>query len=173
MATHSSVLAWKIPGMGEPGGLPSMGLHRVGHDWSDLAAAAGTGMCCLGVIWMGGGAFGLIHRQQIHKQEIWITMIPWKPSILGEQRLLNKSYMTSACHQLPLHSCPCTASSETKHLSSLEILNTPYRSSLEGLFVFFFFFFFFTAFERKKVSLYSILTATQNSLNFKSFCFGS
>ena len=32
MATHSSVLAWKIPGMGEPGGLRSMGLHRVGHD---------------------------------------------------------------------------------------------------------------------------------------------
>ena len=40
MATHSSVLAWRIPGMGEHGGLPSMGLHRVGHDWSDLAAAA-------------------------------------------------------------------------------------------------------------------------------------
>ena len=39
MATHSSILAWRIPGMGEPGGLPSMGLHRVGHDWSDLAAA--------------------------------------------------------------------------------------------------------------------------------------
>ena len=32
MAGHSSVLAWRIPGMGEPGGLPSMGLHRVGHD---------------------------------------------------------------------------------------------------------------------------------------------
>ena len=39
MATHSSVLAWRIPGMGEPCGLPSMGSHRVGHDWSDLAAA--------------------------------------------------------------------------------------------------------------------------------------
>ena len=39
MATYSSVLAWSIPGMGEPDGLPSMGLHRVGHDWSDLAAA--------------------------------------------------------------------------------------------------------------------------------------
>ena len=39
MATHSSVLAWRIPGMGEPGGLPSLGSHRVGHDWSDLAAA--------------------------------------------------------------------------------------------------------------------------------------
>ena len=38
-ATHSSVLAWRIPGPGEPGGLPSMGSHRVGHDWSDLAAA--------------------------------------------------------------------------------------------------------------------------------------
>ena len=40
MATHSSVLAWRIPGTGEPGGLPSMGSQRVGHDWSDLAAAA-------------------------------------------------------------------------------------------------------------------------------------
>ena len=40
MATHSSVLARRIPGMGEPGGLPSLGSHRVGHDWSDLAAAA-------------------------------------------------------------------------------------------------------------------------------------
>ena len=40
MATHSSVLAWRIPGMGEPGGLPSLGSHRDGHDWSGLAAAA-------------------------------------------------------------------------------------------------------------------------------------
>ena len=40
MATHSIVFAWRIPGMGEPGGLPSTGSHRVGHDWSDLAAAA-------------------------------------------------------------------------------------------------------------------------------------
>ena len=40
MATHSSVLAWRIPGTGKPAGLPSMGSHRVGHDWSDLAAAA-------------------------------------------------------------------------------------------------------------------------------------
>ena len=39
MATHCSVLAWRIPGMGEPGGLLSMGSHRVGHDLSDLAVA--------------------------------------------------------------------------------------------------------------------------------------
>ena len=42
MATHSSVLAWRTPGMWEPGGLPSMGSHRVGHDRSDLAAAAAS-----------------------------------------------------------------------------------------------------------------------------------
>ena len=40
MATHSTTLAWKIQWMEEPGGLPSMGLHRVGHDCSDLAASA-------------------------------------------------------------------------------------------------------------------------------------
>ena len=44
MATHSSFLAWRIPGTGEPGGLPSMGSHRVGHDWSDLAAAAAVSL---------------------------------------------------------------------------------------------------------------------------------
>ena len=42
MATHSSVLAWRIPGSGELGWLPSMGSHRVGHNWSDLAAAAAS-----------------------------------------------------------------------------------------------------------------------------------
>ena len=40
MATHSSILAWRIPEIEEPSGLPSMGSHRVGHDLSDLAAAA-------------------------------------------------------------------------------------------------------------------------------------
>ena len=40
MATYSGVLAWRIPGMGEPGGLPSIGSHRVGHNWSDLATKA-------------------------------------------------------------------------------------------------------------------------------------
>ena len=54
MATHSSVLAWRIPGMWEPGGLPSTGSHRVRHDWSDLAAvaaaaaAAAAASYCLG-----------------------------------------------------------------------------------------------------------------------------
>ena len=46
MATHSSVLAWRIPGMAEPGGLLSPGSHRVGHGWSDLAAAAARIFAC-------------------------------------------------------------------------------------------------------------------------------
>ena len=52
MATHSSVLAWRIPGTGEPGGLPSMGLHRVGHDWSDLAAAAAAATAWFENYWL-------------------------------------------------------------------------------------------------------------------------
>ena len=52
MATHSNVLAWRIPGMGEPGGLPSMRSHRVRHDWSDLAAAAAAARCPLNEVWV-------------------------------------------------------------------------------------------------------------------------
>ena len=67
MATHSSVLAWRIPGTAEPGGLPSMGSHRVGHDWSDLAAAAAKRIQRLpsllnGVPWLSCVLCGSSHR---------------------------------------------------------------------------------------------------------------
>ena len=52
MATHSSVLAWRIPWTEEPGGLPSIGSHRVGHDWSDLAAAAATKSQIIQTMWL-------------------------------------------------------------------------------------------------------------------------
>ena len=57
MATHFNILAWRIPGTEEPGGLPSMGLHRVGHDLvgSNLAAAAAAVVC--------------LKRQQAHTQQ--------------------------------------------------------------------------------------------------------
>ena len=51
MAPHSSVLAWRIPGTAEPGGLPSMGSHRVRHDWRDLAAAAAAVSDILKLSW--------------------------------------------------------------------------------------------------------------------------
>ena len=55
MATHFRVLAWRIPDMAEPGGLPSMGSHRVRHDWSDLAAAASS-----------NSRFKIIKKQQLN-----------------------------------------------------------------------------------------------------------
>ena len=58
MASHSSVLAWRIPGTREPGGLPSMGSHRVGQDWSDLAAVA------IG-IWLYKGYMSLSQKLQV------------------------------------------------------------------------------------------------------------
>ena len=52
MATHSSILAWRIPGTQEPGGLPSMGSHRVEHDWSDLAAAAAAAAAASEIVYL-------------------------------------------------------------------------------------------------------------------------
>ena len=65
MATHSSVLAWRIPGMGEPGGLLSMGSHRVGHDWSDLAAVAANVNKFSQVYWRWGWGAGERHRYTV------------------------------------------------------------------------------------------------------------
>ena len=76
MATHSRTLAWRIPGTGEPGGLPSLGLHRVGHNWSDLAAAAAavnsTGEDCLNA---DRGTGGETQRCKGYKlgQRNWLT----------------------------------------------------------------------------------------------------
>ena len=63
MAIHPSVLAWRIPGTEEPGGLPSMGSHRVGHDWSDLAAAA--------------AAAGNSKPNRIHSGRVNLTALFW------------------------------------------------------------------------------------------------
>ena len=74
MATHSSVLAWRIPGMGEPSGLPSMGLHRVRHNWSDLAAAAAATAYLRGLIYLASIIQFLTLTEQI--QSIFAFIIP-------------------------------------------------------------------------------------------------
>ena len=82
MATHSSVLSWRIPGMGEPGGLPSMGSHRVGHDWSDLAAVAVIHVS----MWMSS-------RSPLGYQNAQIAYIKWH----GTVSLLYAWSETSGC----------------------------------------------------------------------------
>ena len=64
MASHSSVLAWRVPGTGVPGGLPSVGSHRVRHDWSDLAAAA--------AVWV---YFWVLHFLPLMGVSVWASTI--------------------------------------------------------------------------------------------------
>ena len=73
MATHSSVLAWRIPGTGEPGGLPSMGSQRVGYDWSALAAAADT---CFNPISSVCVFFPLLLRYTSSVSSLWFSTKP-------------------------------------------------------------------------------------------------
>ena len=95
MATHSSVLAWRIPGTGEPRGLPSMGSHRVGHDWRDLAAAAAIPLdvevycfCFLFSLVFGNDVWD--GEESEEKNLIFLSLIrkPWK-----EKEKLQKVYM--------------------------------------------------------------------------------
>jgi len=99
MATHSTVLAWRIPGTGEPGGLPSLGSHRVGHDWSDLAAAAAV---CV-YIYICVCIYIMEYYSAIKKNEIlpFATMLMNLENImLSEinQREKDKYYMISLIH---------------------------------------------------------------------------
>ena len=77
MATHSSVLAWRTPGMGKPGGLLSMGWHRVGHDWSDLAAAANLYLCDhqgeIGILFL--PYISLIQKTHRWEMNVWIAAV--------------------------------------------------------------------------------------------------
>ena len=77
METHSSVLALRIPGTGEPGGLPCMGSHRVGHDWSDLAAAA-AGHC----------SHALVAWKWKLLSCVWLFATPWTLHGILQARIL-------------------------------------------------------------------------------------
>jgi len=88
MATHSSVLAWRIPGMAEPGGLPSMGSHRVGHDRSDLAAAAAAPASVLPMNiqdWFPLGLTGFISLQSKGLSKDFSSTTVWKHEFFSAQ----------------------------------------------------------------------------------------
>ena len=84
MATHSSVLAWRIPGRGRPGGLPSMGSHRVGHDWSNLAAAAAVLLLS-------------ILRSGYVNQQIFFIILSWT-FIIQKTQLLHQLLLDAHFH---------------------------------------------------------------------------
>ena len=88
MATHSSVLAWRIPGTGEPGGLPSTGSHRVGSDWSDLAA-----MCLAetaGLSWDAGAGACFSFPLPLYNFYLYLYF-----SISTQTQCVSSSYMLS------------------------------------------------------------------------------
>ena len=81
MTTHSSVLAWRIPGTGAPGGLPSVGSHRVGHDWSDLAAAGAGGRSELRVTANGCGRWWWKPSEINSGDDCIIPWLSWNPQM--------------------------------------------------------------------------------------------
>ena len=105
MATHFSVLFWRIPGTGEPGGLPSMGSHRVGHDWSDLAAAAAAGLswfwslCTLRTLGLKNWCFDL-------SEVAWIRSVLelWKLNVCN---MLNSQDDTAYVNIQKMWACCC------------------------------------------------------------------
>ena len=99
MATHSSVLAWRIPGMAEPGGLPSTGSHRVGHDWSDAAAAAAA-IASWSSTYPGG--FPVLHSSHCTEWPVYTSGSPirsWTPESWDHFCLVCHCILRTLCHQ--------------------------------------------------------------------------
>ena len=86
MATHSSVLAWRIAGTAEPGGQPSMGSHRIGHDWSHSAAAAAASIYLVNIK---GFPSDSVVKNLSAMQEIQIQFLGWEN--LLEKEMVNYS----------------------------------------------------------------------------------
>ena len=95
MATHSTFLAWKIPGTGEPGGLLSMGSHRVGHDWSDLAAVAATAAAVPPVHSQNRSARILVRVNHTHTEVQIARSSELHCQILGARRDVESSQMVT------------------------------------------------------------------------------
>ena len=123
MATHSSVLAWRIPGLGEPDGLLSMGSHRVGHDWSDLAAAAvadGT---------RGHDLSFLILSFKLAFSLSYFTLVKrfFSPSLLSAIRVVSSAYLRLLIFLLAIFIPACNSSRLAFHL-----MGSAYKLNKQG-----------------------------------------
>ena len=106
MATHSSVLAWRVPGTGEPDELPSMGSHRVGHDWSDLAVAVAE--------WKLLSSF---YTSKSHPEDL--PVVKHLPANAGDMVLVSgPGKIPHATGQLSPHTTPTEATHTTPMLCS-------------------------------------------------------
>ena len=106
MATHSSTLAWRISGTVEPGGLPSMGLHRVGHDWSDSAAAAMIELSLLASVQL-EHSYSCCHCIQLSYVHCWCYM--WRVKLLFEMSSSRTNMILSQNGKLYSERCRNTA----------------------------------------------------------------
>ena len=130
MATHSSVLAWRIPGTAEPGGLPSMGSHRVGQDWSDLAAATCikryyTQSNKLTLPWILCLSFSVVKQKEHHQ-----TLLPGTEQPSEEGKACERTM--EILERNPADSKMFAAAAAAKSLQSCPTLCDPIDSSSPG-----------------------------------------
>ena len=171
MATHSSVLAWRIPGMGEPGGLSSMGSHRVGHDWSDLAASSRfrDGDYTVNVY-----DFLLLYLWE----EVPFAITPYKLELLPLHDSHTLIITTPAAFLCPLvHLTQMLDKALLLTQNGLRVsfflpsfLSPPHFLSLYFVqFFFFFFFFFFCSYQHNTKKRWEILDSLQSFSSFSLF----
>ena len=129
MATHSSVLAWRIPGTGEPGGLLSLGSHRVGHDWSDLAAAAAINLSVQRAVSPSSLGAWLLGSACLSAWWLVLRMDSLNPMDLTDLYMFlinNKASLSFLCLVQTLNPCPhCSFSSK-----GFSLLRSPTCSAL-------------------------------------------
>ena len=110
MATHSSILAWRIPETEEPGGLPNMGSHRVGHNWRGLAAAAAPGFFSVSNS-LSFPPWCLTSLKetvtQLKRNLIWGYGAPWRPSVVENLNQKNLKSMMGSEEKENLNKCSC------------------------------------------------------------------
>ena len=114
MATHSSILAWGIPGTEEPSGLPSMGSHRVRHDWSDLAAAAAL----------------IFHRFPIYLPSHNLLLKKLKVLFFVSSLLQKHIILLLRCYISPDPNTPLSYSSLNSHMYVMHMLKTKNKKLL-------------------------------------------